>query len=217
MHSPSLDKNENQQIRKAEVVIDEVGNAEVKMVTEFSGLQYGNRNFLLTESKEEQKKWYLNNFEFNMPELNSFQLSENKTDESLLEENLDLYLPKYSALTGTRLFLRLNIMNTFPRPPSKSKTRKFGFEREFAYTDSDLVVYKIPEGFVLESKMGDLTIENEFGKYSMSLEVADNQLIYSRKLEMNKGTWPAEKYEDYYSFYSAIWKADQSKVVLVKK
>ncbi len=215
--TPSLDKNENRQIRKAEVVIDEVGNAEVKMLTEFSGLQYGNRNFLLTESKEEQKKWYLNNFEFNMPELNSFQLSENKTDESLLEENLDLYLPKYSTLTGPRLFLKPNIINTFPRPPSKSKTRKFGFEREFAYTDSDSIVYKIPEGFILESKMGDLTIENEFGKYSMRLEVADNQLIYLRKLEMNKGTWPAEKYEDYYSFYSAIWKADQSKVVLVKK
>lgn len=213
--TPSLDKDVNLQIRNAEVTLDEQGNADAVVSTEFSGLQFGNRNFLLTESKEEQKKWYLNDFDFNSPVLNSFEIQKNN-EKPVLSEKLKIQLPGYSTLTGNRMFLTPNLLNSFSRPPSKAENRRFPFERDFPYTDVDSVVFVIPDGFSLESAMDDVNVENEFGKYSTSVNLVEDRLVYVRKIEMNSGTWPADKYDDFRSFFSTIWKADNGKVVFIK-
>ncbi len=215
--TPLFDKDQNLQIRDAEVVLDENGNGNAVISTEFTGLQYGNRNFLLTEGEDDRKKWYQRNLDFNSPVLNSFSLSEKGNEGPVIAEKLDVKLPKYSAITGNRMFLNPNLLNSFSRPPSKTKDRKFPFEREFAYTDIDSIIYIIPEGFVLESAMEDIFEESEFGRYTVRLQFDENKLIYVRKIEQNKGTWPAEKYNDFQSFYATIWKSDQGKVVFVKK
>ncbi len=215
--TPSLGKEVNLQIRNADVNLDANGNANATVSTEFSGLQYSNRHFILSESKEEQKKWYLKNMEFNTPKLNSFGVSEKTENFPAIKEELDLFLPSYSIASGGRLFLRPNLMNSFSRPPAKVKNRKFPFEREFAYTDIDSVTYTIPEGFVLESAMENTSLKNEFGEYDIKVEINGNELIYMRKVVMNKGYWPAEKYDTFRTFYAQMYKLDQGKVVFVKQ
>ncbi|QGY44808.1 DUF3857 domain-containing protein [Maribellus comscasis] len=215
--TPSLDKDVNLQIRKAEVKLDSEGNAKAMVSTEFSGLQYGNRNFILSESKEEQQKWYLKNMDFNSPKLNSFRVQEKNHNSPVVEEELDLFLPSYSTVSGTRMFLKPNLLNSFSRPPKRVRDRKFPFEREFAYTDIDSVIYTIPDDFVLESSMNDTSLDTEFGAYSISVKIDESSLVYVRKVIMNKGHWPAEKYENFRSFLNQMYKLDQGKVVFVKK
>ena len=214
--TPSLKKEKNIQTRKATVLIDDQGNANAIVSTEYSGLQFGNRNFLLTESKEDQKKWYLKNLDVNTPVLNSFKIQQPEQSLPEISEELQMLLPKYSTITGNRMFLKPNLLNSFSRPPTKTKKREFEIERKFAYTDVDSVIFQIPDGFIVESAMEDVSIENEFGKYTSSIQFNGNELIYIRNIEMNKGIWPAEMYDEFHSFYTKIWKSDQGKVVFVK-
>jgi hypothetical protein len=216
VRTPDLSKHTNVQIRNATVLLDEQGNATTIVSTKFSGLQFGNRNFLLGESKEDQKKWYLNYFDFNSPVFNSFELSESGEGEPGLLEELNIYLPKYSTVTGNRMFIKPNILNS-SSPPIKSKNRKFDLALDFAYTDIDTIIYKVSKGFVLESAMEDVSVESEFGRYSASIINSDDQLVYIRKVEINKGVWPPEKYNEFQSFFSTMWKSDQNKVVFVRK
>lgn len=211
------EKEANTQIRKAEVRLDEQGNASVVADTRFAGLQFSNRHFLLSESKEEQKKWYLKNFTLNAPVLNSFDLVEKEENTPAISEKLDIYIPKHSIVSGPRIFVKPNILNTFSSPPPKTDNRKFEIELDFAYTDIDTIRFIIPGNWVPESIFDDVSIDSEFGNYSATVNYKENELVYVRKIEMNQGIWPPEKFEDFRNFYTSVWKSDQSSVVLIKK
>jgi len=85
------------------------------------------------------------------------------------------------------------------------------------YTDIDTAEIELPAGYELESKQPDVSISNKFGKYSNSLKLSGNKLVYYRSMEQYSGRFPAKDYKDLVAFYESIYKADRNKVVLVKK
>ena len=86
-----------------------------------------------------------------------------------------------------------------------------------AYTDIDTADIKIPPGYLPESVPADVNIESKFGKYSASVKVNPEKIIYYRKLEHNSGKFPASDYDAMVKFYESVYKADRNKVVLVKE
>lgn len=217
--TPYPEKERNTQIRKAEVLLDAQGNATINITTTFDGLQFSNRNFLLSDGKEEQKKWYLKSLPFNSPQLNSMEINAGMEEDEDPEicEKLNLYVPKNAAVSGNRIFIKPNIMNSFSNPPPKLENRKSNLELDFAFTDVDTIKFRIPEGYIPESVPENVILNAEFGHYLSKTEFTVNELIYIRRLEMNSGEWPSHKYEDFRNFYTAIWKADQAKAVLKKR
>ena len=215
--TPYPEKESNTQIRKAEVLLDAQGNATINVTTTFDGLQFSNRNFLLSEGKEEQRKWYLKSLPFNSPQLNSMEINASTEKEPEIWEKLNLYVPKNAAVSGNRIFIKPNILNAFSNPPPKLENRRFNVELDFAYTDVDTIKFSIPEGYIPESVPENVTVNTEFGYYSSKTEFTGNELIYIRKIEMNSGEWTSHKYDDFRNFYTTIWKADQAKAVLIKR
>ena len=217
VRTPNSEKEFNTQIRKADVVLETNGNGNFEVETKFCGLQFNNRHFLINESKDEQRKWYLRTLSLNTPQINLLELIENSDSEPFITEKLNLYVQKSASVSGNRMFIKPNILNAFSNPLPKAESRKFQVELDFAYTDIDTVRIKLPNGYIIESFPEPILINSDFGNYSASTEIAANDLIYIRKIEMNAGVWPAQKFEEFRNFYGSIWKADQSKVVLVKK
>lgn len=216
VRTPEPGKEQNLQTRNASVAIDESGNGKAIVKTSFSGLQFSNRHFLLVESKEDQKKWYLKNLSFNSPVLNAFNLTESAEPEPLISEELNVFIPKSAIISGNRLFLKPNLLNILPSPPPKTNNRKFILNLDFSYTDIDSVKYTIPEGYQTESTFNDIEIETEFGKYSAKVNIEKNNLLYVRKIEMNSGTWPPSRFEEFRTFINSIWKSDQANIVFKK-
>lgn len=216
VRTPKLTKQQNLQNRNSIVTLDPDGHAKVTIQTKFKGLQFSNRHFLLNESKEEQKKWYLRNFLFNAPILNKFELIQQEDNNPVITENLDIYIPKFANITGPRLFVRPNLMNKFASPPVKTQIRKFDIYFDFPFTDTDSIKYIIPEGFVQEAMIEDIEFESEFGRYAAKIITENNELLYIRKLEMNSGIWPPSSYENLRNFLNSVWKADQSIIVFRK-
>jgi hypothetical protein len=60
-------------------------------------------------------------------------------------------------------------------------------------------------------------INSDFGSYYSEVKVEENKLKYIRKIVSKDGVFPAEKFKDLAEFQEAVYKADRSRVVLVKE
>jgi hypothetical protein len=79
------------------------------------------------------------------------------------------------------------------------------------------VEIEIPGGFETEAMPQPVKVNGKFGTYTSSVQLKDNKLYYYRSIEHNSGRFPATEYPELVKFYEAIYKADRSKVVLVRK
>ena len=58
---------------------------------------------------------------------------------------------------------------------------------------------------------------NQFGAYSVTYKIEDSSILLLRHYERNAGTFPAKDYNSFVDFYNKIYKADQARMVFVKK
>jgi hypothetical protein len=83
------------------------------------------------------------------------------------------------------------------------------------YTDT--VRVKLPQGFKVDEKPAPVTLDTVFGKYRMSCDVKDGELLFVRSLEVRAATIAPAEYKKVRDFYGRVLAADQSPVVLVKE
>ena len=95
--------------------------------------------------------------------------------------------------------------------------RHYDFINKEAFTEIDSVTIKIPAGYQPEAVPEDIRIDCKFGKYSASVKVADDRIIYYRRYEKSINRFPPSDYPDLVKFYERLYKADNSRIVLVKK
>jgi hypothetical protein len=149
--------------------------------------------------------------------VNKFDYKEEKTSLPAINESLEITVSNYATITGKRLFIVPNVMTRSGRKLSQDSTRKFDIQLSYEYKDVDTVEIEIPGGFETEVMPQQVKVTSKFGNYSSSVQLKDNKLYYYRSIEQNSGRFPAKEWADLVKFYEAIYKADRSKVVLVRK
>jgi proline racemase len=82
---------------------------------------------------------------------------------------------------------------------------------------NEKVTFNLPAGFVVDETPDSVKLDTPFGKYSVSYEVKDGKLLFSRSLTMTRGTVSVERYTEVRNFFSKIRDAEQAPVVLVRK
>jgi transglutaminase-like putative cysteine protease len=82
---------------------------------------------------------------------------------------------------------------------------------------SETIKVKLPAGFDVDEMPEASKLETPFGKFAVTYEIKDGNLLFHRSLTLNKTTVAADKYEAVKSFFSAVRAAEQNPVVLVKK
>src|SRR5207302_5129029 len=97
------------------------------------------------------------------------------------------------------------------------ENRKYDIDINYEYTDIDTIEIKIPAGYEPESIPQTTSLETKFGKYSSFVKVLNDKILYYRSMEQFGGRFPAKEYADMVKFYDQVYKADRSRVVLVKK
>ena len=85
------------------------------------------------------------------------------------------------------------------------------------YSKIDTAQITIPPGFKLESGMPVVNIESKFGKFSASVNIIEGKIYYIRKEEHYSGRFPAKNFIELADFYEKIYKADHTKIVLLKQ
>jgi hypothetical protein len=215
--TPRYGVNENLQVRKINAVINEEGHMTVKVNTTYQAQQQDGLHGLVNAlSKDKVNEVLKSGLDFPNYELVSYDYKPSLKKYPVMEETLDISAMHYAQVSGKRLFVLPNIMTRTSFKPSPDSTRKFPVRFDREYRDIDTSVIEIPAGYKAESTPKDMDFKSAFGAYKSSVKVDGNKIVYTRMIERYAGVFAATAYPDLVKFWEQVYKADRSKVVMVK-
>jgi hypothetical protein len=218
VRTPKYGLDENGQFRKINAVLSDDGALLIKAKTNYGGLQQDNLHMLINSLSKEKVKEYLHDeLDFATYDVSQFEYKENR--QSILpsiDESLTITVSNYATVTGKRLFITPNIMTRSYRKLTADTARKYDILFDLEYRDIDSVEIELPAGYTPESMPQPVTISSPFGKYTSSVKLNDNKLFYYRCIEQYSGRFPPKDYANLVKYYEDVYKADRSRVVLVK-
>lgn len=219
VRTPAYDESTNIMTRKASIEIDNAGNADAIVETNYRGMLYEYRGLdgVINGKTDDQKKWIL--YTSNIPsfDVKKFSFSERK---DLLPEAVvtaDLRINRLANVSGKRMFITPNIMNRFDFTVPKSSERKSDIVIQNGFTHIDSIAYSIPEEIYPEFLPESTTISNEFGEYESAFRVDQGKVVYVRKFTLRKGRYAPQKYTAFQEFMKSVSKADNTKLVFLTK
>ena len=216
--TPFYKANDNLQVRSVSATIDENGNLDAYVHTTFTGVQEEPAHRLMYDASNEMRETILNNV-ISLPtykvEKNSY--TEDKKRIPAIHEELHITSPNCASITGKRLFIKPNFFNKSDQRLLKDSVRLYDISFRSAYKDVDTVTITLPAGYSLEAMPKDVAISNKFGTYAISYKVTENTIQLLRTNERSVANFPASDYADLVTFFDAIYKADRSQFVFVKK
>lgn len=210
---------ENLQIRTIDGKLDgATGNLKATVYTQYAAMQQEDKQQMLAQTTKEELKKSLNE-DLDLSTYNILDFSYKQKGGTLpqIEERLDLVVDRYATISGKRLFIVPNLLNKAGSPYVAEPERKYDFFFDFSYRDVDSVVIELPEGYTMEAMPAPVSLKTEFGLFATSLKLEGNKLLYRREREQYSGRYKPEKAEAIAQFYAAMHKADNARVVLVKK
>jgi hypothetical protein len=182
----------------------------------YTGTQYDfNLMYLSLPEKEKMdviKKIY-STLDFENLEIKDFN---NNKNVASIEFDLNFKATNYSKPVGSSYIFRA-VPIYKETAFHEDSARELPFESRFSYQDEYEIVYELPQDYYIEELPKNGNVSSEFGSYIMTFEKKDNKLIVKRSIQINKGIFPKEKYNDYISFRKRIMNADNSKILISKK
>lgn len=218
VRTPKYGVNENVQARVIRAKLEDNGTLNIRVDTRYTGMQQDNLHSLINHLSKEKVREYLHEeLDFSTYEVNKFDYQELQTGLPAIRESLDITVSNYAAITGRRLFMLPNVMTRSGRKMGEDTARKYDIQLGYEYKDVDSVEIEIPPGYEPETMPQPVAVKTKFGNYHSSVSVRENKLVYYRSLEQFGGRYPAKDFNELAKFLDAVYKADRSRVVLVKK
>jgi transglutaminase-like putative cysteine protease len=212
-----VDKDNSQKM-KSSYTVSTNGNIQGEIEIKSKGIVYDNTYMHETDSQEKINTYYKEIFE------NLVDLKIKKTtftnDKELIEfkEKLSVEASNYAVINDNSMIFPLNAFNQFSRIPQRYRTRNNPFEISRGFYDEDEIEITIPEHFVIDAQPSNFNIKDKFGEYKTEIIVSSpTKLVYKRSLLIKKGLYDKSEYENFRKFTEQIAKADNAKILLIKK
>ena len=219
VHTPRSTPEQNSQISQATVVLTSAGNAGVSCTTQRTGDQADYIRFAMDKvSPRDRERWILKTLDIPTANLNKYSIDglETRSPEILL--NLELDLPRFASFSGDRIFFKTNLLNRYTSIPHKIERRLSPLRYEYPYLDRDSIVYKLPQGYVIETLPPEVRLTTSFSSFiARTVLLGDSIVVYTRSLQIHEYVIPADHYAEYRKFWSDVVSADRAQVVLVRK
>lgn len=216
--TPHYGVDENVQVRKITGTIDAEGNLVATVNTRYRAMQQDEKYGLVNEQSKEKIKEYLNGeLSFASYEVADFSYQAKKDVLPEVDEQLKLTVGNYATVSGRRFFLTPNLMSRGGSKSLSSEDRNCDFVFGYSYRNIDSVEINIPSGYQLEAMPSETALKTPYGNYRSFVKLEGSKVFYYRMVERFSGRFPAKEGVQLAKFYEDIYKADRSRVVLVKK
>jgi Domain of Unknown Function with PDB structure (DUF3857)/Transglutaminase-like superfamily len=218
VHTPSYSAADNLQCRVINASISDEGNLDADVNTKYTGIQQEYPHDLAAEFSLDERSKRLNE-RFNLPtyKVDKSHYDEQKGTIPVVNEYLHILSPNYATVSGKRLFINPDLFDRSSSRLPADSVRHSDYINKEAFTQLDSVTIKIPAGYEPEAVPDAIHIDCKFGKYSAAVKVADDKIIYYRRYEKSISRFPPSDYPDLVKFYERLYRADNSRIVLVKK
>ncbi|HVG16565.1 MAG TPA: DUF3857 and transglutaminase domain-containing protein [Chitinophagaceae bacterium] len=193
------------------------GNLQLAVKTSYTGTQQDDIQGMVNALSKEKVKKYLNErLDLSTYDVNEFKYLESRGSLPVIDEQLSLTVSGYAAVSGKRIFIFPNVLNRSTRRIADEE-RKYDFVFGDEYKEVDSVTLEVPEGYTLEAAPADVNLKTKYGLFTSKVKLVGNQLLYQRVREYYAGRYSAAEKSAIAAFFDSVYKADRSKVVLVKK
>ncbi len=217
VNTPIYKKTDNLETRKIMGEVDEQGKLMAMISTTYKAQKQDHLHSMLeTISKEKIKEVLNEQLNLSSYDIAKFDYIEEKTQLPVIHETIELSANNYCTVTGKRLFINPNILNKSSSKISSPLDRKFDINVTNEFIEIDSVEILLPTGYAVESIPENINVTTKFGSYITSIKMETNKLIYSRKLERNRGIYPSKDAVELSNFLSKIYNSDRAKLVFVK-
>jgi len=213
--TPEYPKEVNSRIRKMNVDVDINGNATITMKTVFKGLSFEDRFGIEEHSLKDQKDILHDIYDISGMDFTSIKYKVDKDEIPTITENIEMRVIKMASISSKRMFVKVNLFSGL-NVPEKNSERKLPFKIKRGYTRIDSIHINIPAGYEVEALPSEKNYDTKFGSYNIKVEASNKTILYVRTLIIEKGTFPASDYQEYYNTRKKIKKADKAKLVLKK-
>lgn len=207
----------NKEIIKAYGEILPNGSLNIEYEIESSGLQYDRYYSIDFLSKSDQEK-SLESYFRTLPNLKIKDYSfGNDRSLATFKINAEIESSNYAKVIGNNIIFKAISFGNATSNYRKDDNRKFPFEIRYGYTDETIFELKIPKGYTLNEQSEPQVLMDEFGSYLMTIEETDEQTIkIYRKLVVNDGQYPKEKFNDFVEFQRRVSSMDNTKLLIEK-
>ncbi|HVF80570.1 MAG TPA: DUF3857 domain-containing protein [Flavisolibacter sp.] len=218
VNTPTYTAKENIQLRSLQGTVDEGGNLVMKVDTRYGATQQDYYDGLINALSKEKVKKYLNErLDLSSYEVTDFAYESKKGRLPEVVEHLTLDVSNYATVSGRRLFVMPNVMNRSGTRISETEKRTCDYVLDDPFTDVDSIAIIVPAGYTLEAVQPEVNLKTKFGSYTSKVKLEGDKIMYYRRMEQWPGRYPATDSAAIAEFYGTIYKADRSRVVLVKK
>ena len=214
--TPAYSRSEN--LKKTSIVVDlkSDGNGTASYSYRAGGIFFVDYLGAIQLSKDEQERWLYSNFGFPNYRINQYSLMGHYLDNPIAQIQMDISLRSFADISGGRMIVPVNaLINNIGAPP-RNRNRSTPFELKFERTITDTVVYKIPDGFMVESTHRSQSLQSDFGKYESRFEIFDDKVLFIRRMETFSGLFDPEKYEEWFSYQRQLARAENQNIVLAR-
>nr|WP_293835295.1 DUF3857 domain-containing protein [uncultured Arsenicibacter sp.] len=220
IQTPIYKAADNLQHRRIQVALQDDGEAKAEVLSAYTGIQQESYSDVMNYlSQADQRSWVIKSIQVPAFELEQYAFKADPKRIPVVSEKLSLHVRRWGNPSGTRMFVPLNLMSHLPAVTPMDKPRKFALVlgREYEFDDADTITYQLPKGYAPEFMLEPVTIESRFGRYAVAATVKGETLVYTRKVTMHSGRYPAAAYTEWVDFRKKIAKADRVQMVFIKK
>lgn len=214
--TPVYQPEENQEIIKTKVVLNEDNSINLNSDFYYSKAQYDFNMYMLGLSKEDVKdavKGRYDHIKIENLEVNNIN---NDKEKAEITYQAKFKVNDYSKKLGNDIFFRvLPLLET--SNISADEERKLPLSLPFSYQDIYETEFTIPAGYKLAEKPLPIALNSEFGSYNLDFKLDGNKLLVNRKITISKGNYPKEKFKAYADFRKKTTSLDHTKILISKQ
>lgn len=214
--TPVFKPEENKEIIKAKVVVNEDNSIDLNSNFFYSNAQYDFNLHLLGLSKEELKNEVKDSYNHLKIENLEVDNLNNDKDKAEITYQAKFKAKDYSKKLGNDIFFRvIPLLQT--SSINSTEERKLPLSLPFSFQDIYETEFTIPAGYKLTEKPMPVNITSEFGTYNLDVKQEGDKILVNRKITIAKGTYPKEKFKAYADFRKKTASYDNSKILISKQ
>ena len=215
--TPNLNLENNLQISKIELELNDNQQLNYKLNSKFENYLYEKIFSLMNETKIEQEKLLKENILNDELQVKSYSISENKNEIPEAKLNSIGIINGDVSKTGNMLFIRPNFGIINPISQSIFKNRKQNLFIPFGYFLIDTLTLKIPENYILEYLPKNSEYNSKLGNYKLNIQIENNTISIIREQKILNGNYEKTTFLEIEKFFENIEKTENERIILKLK
>ena len=179
------------------------GSAAISVHQQTTNQQYEDQRPLLRMDAKDRLRVFQRMVHVPQADISNLQVSESGSGPQMTLE-AEVKSNSYATRTGQRLFVPVCPVHQGYSVPAAAANRTEDIWFYSGYLDEDDITLTIPEGYVIEARPKDVSMEYPFATFSSTLQVVGNTIHVKNRLLKRSGTFDKSLFPQLAEFFSTV-------------